>query len=101
MKLLKTVTGLIAPPISRMVFPKGSDKGFEVDEQCNGCGLCVRVCPSANINLEGDKPKWLHNCARCTACLQMCPKYAVQFGNSRSWGRYQHPKVSVKELMVE
>ncbi|WP_157949951.1 EFR1 family ferrodoxin [Vallitalea okinawensis] len=92
---------LIAPPLSHIVIPKHSDKKFEVEESCIGCGLCKRVCPAHNINLIHAKPNWNHNCTRCTACLQICPKQAIQYGSSRNWGRYIHPNITVNELIIK
>lgn len=97
----KSFTSLIAPPISKMMFPKSSDRGFEVDD-CNSCGLCTKVCPNNNIILSEGRPKWQHDCSRCTACLQLCPKSAIQYGSSRNWGgRYRHPQVTIKDLIIE
>ena len=44
------------------------DTGFYVNEDCIHCGTCKRVCPCANIKLEGGKPAWLHHCESCNAC---------------------------------
>lgn len=31
---------------------------FYVKSNCNGCGLCVKVCPLNNIDLIGSHPAW-------------------------------------------
>ena len=58
------------------------DKEFWVDDKCNGCGTCVKVCPVNNIKLISDKPAWMHKCEQCFACLQWCPKEAIQCGKN-------------------
>lgn len=92
-------SSIIAPLISRWVLPRNSDKNFQVD-YCDGCGLCVKVCPNRNISLENKRPQWHHDCSRCTACLQLCPKEAIQYGASRKWGRYRHPKIGINDLIL-
>jgi Pyruvate/2-oxoacid:ferredoxin oxidoreductase delta subunit len=58
------------------------DKTFWVDEKCNSCGICQKVCPVKNIKLENGKPVWLHHCEQCLACLQWCPTEAIQCGKN-------------------
>jgi Pyruvate/2-oxoacid:ferredoxin oxidoreductase delta subunit/flavodoxin len=55
-----------------------ADKGYRVTESCASCGTCVRVCPRANIQLVGGKPRWSGNCQMCEACLQWCPQGAIR-----------------------
>jgi len=79
---------------------KTADKGFWVTDDCNQCGICVKVCPVANITLENKKPKWAGHCEQCMACIQWCPKKAIQIGKSSiKRTRYHHPNVSVNEFM--
>ena len=77
------------------------DRGFQCDEKCNGCGICSRVCPVRNIKMVDDRPAWQHHCEQCFACLQWCPKEAIQFGGKTSNGkRYHHPDVKVSDMMM-
>ncbi|MFX0011489.1 MAG: EFR1 family ferrodoxin [Candidatus Hermodarchaeota archaeon] len=76
-----------------------SDKKFYVDEKCTGCGICEQVCPVKNIEIIGSKPKWIHQCQQCLACINYCPEEAIQFGRKTlKSGRYHHPDISYKEL---
>lgn len=79
--------------------PRDADKKFWVDEKCNGCGICERVCPADNIVLKEKKPTWLHHCELCLACMQWCPQEAIQYEDKTTkWGRYQNPYIQPEEL---
>ncbi len=55
------------------------DKYFWLDENCDGCEICEKVCPASNIIIRNHMPTWRHRCEQCMACLQWCPKQAIQF----------------------
>ena len=78
------------------------DKNFTAGDQCNGCGICERVCPVENIRMEDCKPKWKGNCEHCLACIQWCPREAIEY-SSRSIGRkrYHHPDIKASELFLK
>ncbi|MCP3927175.1 MAG: 4Fe-4S dicluster domain-containing protein [Desulfobacterales bacterium] len=51
-----------------------------INEKCNGCTLCAKICPSQAIT--GDK-KELHiiddnHCIECFVCGKLCPQDAVE-----------------------
>lgn len=76
------------------------DRAFQADENCNGCGVCARVCPVNNIRMVDDRPVWQHRCEQCFACLQWCPQEAIQFGSKTSGGkRYHHPDVKLADMV--
>jgi ferredoxin len=76
------------------------DKRFRVDEKCDHCGICARVCPSENITTPEGQPVWNHRCEQCFACLQWCPKEAIQYGKKTpNYERYHHPEVQVKDIL--
>ena len=75
------------------------DKSFWTDEKCNSCGICAKVCPAGNIALDGGRPAWLHRCEQCLACIQWCPREAIQFGKKTpAYPRYHHPAVTLKDM---
>jgi len=57
----------------------GTKKFFATDA-CIGCGKCERSCPTKNITMEGGKPKWIGKCVHCMACINSCPKAAIEIG---------------------
>ncbi|MBN2089400.1 EFR1 family ferrodoxin [candidate division KSB1 bacterium] len=76
------------------------DGQFWVDEKCNQCGICQKVCPANNITLVEGKPVWNHRCEQCYACLQWCPKEAIQYGKKTpQYERYHHPEVKLKDVL--
>jgi formate hydrogenlyase subunit 6/NADH:ubiquinone oxidoreductase subunit I len=78
------------------------DKKFHADEKCNGCGICSRVCPASNVEMIHEKPLWLHHCEQCLACLQWCPKEAIQVGEKTvQYPRYHHPEVLLKDMLEQ
>lgn len=75
------------------------DRQYSAGSDCNGCGMCVKVCPARNISLENGRPSWHHRCEACYACVQWCPKESIQVGK-RTIGRrrYRHPRVRFADI---
>jgi NAD-dependent dihydropyrimidine dehydrogenase PreA subunit len=48
-------------------------------EKCNGCGMCINVCPHEVFKLVGKKAEIIHrnNCMECGACANNCEKKAI------------------------
>jgi ferredoxin len=79
---------------------KNRDKDFWVNDNCNGCMLCEKICTVNNIQIQNGTPVWKHNCEQCTACIQYCPQQAIQWQNrTAKRNRYRNPNVKVTELM--
>ncbi len=75
-------------------------KNFHVNEKCNGCGLCEKVCNSGTIKVQ-EKPIWGKNCTQCLSCIHLCPTNAIQYGKStEKKGRYKHPKITVNDMII-
>jgi ferredoxin len=64
------------------------DKYFKTNNDCNGCGLCLMVCPVNNIKIINKKPEWQSHCENCTACYNFCPNKAISNRISKNGYRY-------------
>lgn len=77
-----------------------STKSFYANDDCNGCGICARVCNSNTIKIEG-KPIWSKECTGCLACLHLCPTKAINYGKgTEKKGRYVNPFIKRNEMTL-
>jgi ferredoxin/flavodoxin len=78
-----------------------SAKGFWITAACTQCGLCAKICPVQNIQMQDGQPYWLTHCQHCMGCLQWCPVEAIQYRKlTIGKKRYRHPDVGVLDIMV-
>jgi ferredoxin len=49
------------------------------NEKCNGCGMCVKVCPHEVFELSGRKSHIIRRdyCMECGACAMNCTEGAI------------------------
>ncbi len=54
---------------------------LELDpEKCNGCGMCLKVCPHAVFEIADRKARIIDKnyCMECGACALNCPMAAIK-----------------------
>jgi ferredoxin len=74
------------------------EKNFSVDNNCNGCKTCERVCPVDNIKVD-KKPVFNNNCQHCLACIHNCPKRAISIKKEKSKARFINKDITLKEII--
>jgi NAD-dependent dihydropyrimidine dehydrogenase PreA subunit len=74
------------------------DKNFYVEDTCNGCKVCVKVCPVDNIKVD-KKPVFTKNCQKCLACINHCPQNAIRLKHEKSKARFINKNITLKEII--
>ena len=75
------------------------DKKFIVQESCNSCRVCEKVCPKIILKVK-EKPGFSHNCESCYACIHHCPQQAIILKKERSRARFINRNVELKEIIA-
>ncbi len=80
--------GVWFPPLVRELLRKKLLPRPVLNEQdCVGCGVCVRMCPPHSLQLQGRRPRFHYDsCIRCFCCQEHCPKGAIHLRTS-GWMR--------------
>jgi ferredoxin len=64
--------------------------------RCNGCGLCVKYCPTGRLRIVNGYPKAGLTCALCFTCVNHCPRHAMQMWLLTEYGNPYPPKTSAR-----
>lgn len=77
-------------------------------KKCTSCGICIKKCPSNNIQFVNEFPKFDHLCTMCMCCVSVCPMDAVRPGILNGWrvnGGYAFKKYllddSIPMIMID
>ncbi|MBN2168023.1 MAG: EFR1 family ferrodoxin [Actinobacteria bacterium] len=77
----------------------GFTASYNIEDSCNGCGVCVKVCPADNIKLQNTRPVFGAECLSCLACTHNCPINAIRLESEKSKTRYRNQHISLKEII--
>jgi ferredoxin len=64
------------------------DKNFYVEDTCNGCKVCEKVCPVDNIKVD-KKPVFKRN----------CQQNAIRLKSEKSKARFINKNITLKEII--
>lgn len=53
---------------------------LHADENCTGCTLCEKICPTHNITVTGKEVHFGTDCTLCVRCVHHCPTEAINIG---------------------
>ena len=74
-------------------------KHYRLSPNCNGCGICEKICPVCAIVIKEERPVFTKKCEHCQGCVNICPLRAIQFGRVKFGTQgYHHPEISINEL---
>jgi ferredoxin len=79
-------------------------KTFSINDKCNGCGTCTKVCPRSNISinkeLKNSKPIYGDTCESCLACINLCPQKDIKLNQEKNPNaRFKNENVTIKEII--
>lgn len=87
--------------IQRMIFGRQAviyhDKPDINHSKCNGCGKCIRLCPTRNLALEKGKVLGVRKCIKCYRCFSNCPQKAITILGSNVYEQYLCEKYLVQD----
>ena len=76
---------------------------LKVTENCVGCGICEKVCPSGSIRVVSGKA--VHtpgSCQTCLACVHACPQKAIGLAvpEKNPGARYRNEHITLSEIIA-
>jgi len=75
-------------------------KRYRLGDNCDGCGVCEKICPVSAIVMKDGRPVFREKCEHCQGCVDMCPLRAIKFGRVKfSSAGYRHPRIGLDDLM--
>jgi ferredoxin len=67
-------------------------KHYRLSADCNGCGICEKICPVSAIIMRDKHPVFTDKCEHCVGCIDICPLRAIHFWRVKSGTPgYYHP----------
>ena len=84
------------------LFAPVNGKTFKINKKkCIKCMMCVKNCPTQNIEFKDGKFKFHNHCVLCTRCSFNCPTNAFSIGLLTGWkvnGKYKFKEPTEEEI---
>jgi ferredoxin len=71
---------------------------YIIDEKCNKCGTCRKVCPTGNIEIKNEIV-FGDVCELCYGCVHICPQNAIHLKNEKSKVRFRNENITLQEII--
>jgi ferredoxin len=89
---------------SKLMPNLNSVKNFSINDNCNSCGTCTKVCPRNNLSINKDnkniKPIYGDNCEFCLACINLCPQKAIKLKKEKNPNaHFKNENITLKEII--
>jgi Pyruvate/2-oxoacid:ferredoxin oxidoreductase delta subunit/flavodoxin len=99
--MLRTIP-VLARFAGRLVIKGEKSLALTASDECNGCGICAKLCPVENIEMVGEHARWSDHCLGCFACLHWCPRHAISLGGQdMGIDQYHHPDVTLSDMIQD
>ncbi|MDR1220394.1 MAG: EFR1 family ferrodoxin [Treponema sp.] len=90
-------TALVHSLVSKLLDGKSAQQ-YIINEKCNKCGTCGKVCPTGNIEIR-DKITFGNVCESCYGCVHICPQNAIHLRNEKSDIRFRNENITLQEII--
>lgn len=70
-----------------------------VNERCVSCGICMKVCPRGNIDIDDDKPHVGDNCEFCLGCVHHCKNNVITLNKEAGDERFLNEHIKLSEII--
>ena len=83
------------------IYGEGIENYVYTDNNCTGCGICAKVCPVDNIEVDKENKTIAFNdkCVGCFACLHNCPTQNIHIRGEVSGDRYRNSHIKLQEIL--
>lgn len=82
------------------VYGEGLDNYLIVEDSCNQCGTCQKVCPVDNIEMADKGIQLGDQCFMCMACLHHCPSNALHINGQVSRDRFINKHTTLRDIIA-
>jgi polyferredoxin len=72
----------------------------KVGEECKGCVLCSRACPTGTIDPDNNYSSDPSECTMCLECMEACPRRGISFPAHASLSQWNHYDPSRREALL-